>query len=282
MRRRLLAAATLVAATLCAGVPVAVAAEAATITAVGWWTQRPGAGELPAGGFEVALFPNGPVSIAALRVDVKTAPITNALLELTEAEQVLGDVARVQACPTKEQWTPANPGAWSEAPTPACEGAAVALGRNTDGSWTGDVESLLRGGSTSIVLVPSQELSDQQQSVTFQLTFAGARLVASSPAGSNPDQDPTPPPFGAPPVIAEPSVPSAPVEPVPVPAAPTAPVPAATPAAAANAFAGTSAEADTEGKPWWRLLFGVPLAVAAGFAAVYARRQLIQRGVLGG
>jgi len=267
-------------ATLCACVPVAVAAEAATITAVGWWTQRPGAGELPAGGFEVALFPNRPVSVAALRVEVKTAPITNALLELTEAEQVLGDVARVQACPTKEQWTPANPGAWSEAPTPACEGAAVTLGRNAVGSWTGDVESLLRGGSTSIVLVPSQELSDQQQSVTFQLTFAGAKLVASSPAGSQPDQDPAPPPFDPPPVIAEPSVPSAPVEPVPVPAATTAPT--VTPAAATNAFAGTTAEAATEGKPWWRLLFGVPLAVAAGFAAVYARRQLMQRGLLGG
>lgn len=260
--------------------PAATAAEAAAITAVGWWSQRPGATELPAGSFEVALLPNAPQSIAALRVEVKAAPLTSALLELTEAEQVLGEVARVQACPTNDDWTPANPGAWGDAPVADCEGSSTVLGRNADGTWTADVESLLRGGSTSLVIVPVVEVSDQQQSAAFQVTFARARLVGSAPSESTPAPATPAPSF-------EPTTPTEPIAAGTVPAPDVAPVttslPTGTPPAATPAGTSFAAPAEPAGepKPWWRLAVGVPVSLAAGGAAVFVRRWLRERELIG-
>ncbi|MGH2759780.1 MAG: hypothetical protein ACRDKJ_09470 [Actinomycetota bacterium] len=279
---------TLSIAVACAGLVIAIApaaksAEAATITAVGWWSQRPGATELPAGSFEVALLPNAPQSVAALRVDVKAAPLTTALLQLLEAEQVLGDVARVQACPTNDNWQPANPGPWADAPTADCADAAVALGRNADGTWTADVGSLLGGGSTSLMIVPLVEVNEQQQSVAFQVTFAGARLVASAAAGTTATRPtPTPaasfapaPPFGTSGAgfEAQPTFP------------PSSTALATGTPAAVTPLADTSLAAPAEqagpAKPWWRLAIGLPVSIAAGAGAVLIRRWLRERDMLG-
>ena len=257
-------------------------AEAATITAVGWWSQRPGATELPGGGFEVALLPNAPQSVAALRVDVKAAPLTTALLELREAEQVLGDVASIQACPTNDGWKPANLGAWADAPTADCEASSVTLGRNADATWTADVGSLLSGGSTSLMVVPLLEVSDAQQSAAFQVTFAGARLVAPEPEGpTSAAAEPTPGATFAP---ANPVGPAAGLGVSPE--APATTTPAASPSPVPTSTADTSLAAPKEdagpAKPWWRLAFGIPLSIAAGGAAVFVRGRLREREILGG
>lgn len=279
MNRRLLAAAAAAAVAVLAPAGPVAADEAAAITELGWWSRRPGATELPAGSFEVALLPSGPASQAALRIEVKVAPVTSALLELEESSQVLADVALIQACPTDEPWTPANPGPWGEAPTPDCEGASVRLGRNADGTWTADVGPLLRGGSSSLVVLPAAELSDQQQSVSFQVVFSGARLVAA-PAGAAATSDPTAADAPTPvPFVAAPAPAPAP-RPGPV-TAPASVAPEPTAAAASSAstdFAAPAGGADAGGgRPWWRLLIGIPLSIGAGVAAAAGRRYLQPR-----
>ncbi len=277
MNRRLFALGSIICLVVLSPI-TASAQQAALITAVGWWSQRPGAAELPDGGFEVALFPNGPVSQAALRVDV-TTPLSSALLELTESEQVLGDVARILACPTSDTWTPANPGTWADAPAANCDDASVALGRSATGTWTGDVTSLLRGGMSSVALVPFSELSETQQSATFQVVFSKARLTASAPSTPFPATG-TPTPVYAPPPPVAPQIPSGPVGLFPAPVAPAPTPPTDLYAASAEPFDSAAGDEDpTEPKPWWRLLFGIPLSAVAGVGAVFVRRILQRRGL---
>lgn len=284
MRRALAALACTAAFAATPVVPVASAqTSVASITAVGWWSQRPGAAPLPKGSFEVALLPNAPQSQAALRIDVTTIPLTSALLQLTESQQVFGDVARIDACPTNDPWTPANPGAWADAPSGSCAAASVALGRNADGTWTADVASILRAGTSSIVLVPSLEFSDAQQSAAFQIAFSGAQITAHAAAA--PTNAPEPAPMGTSDVASPSFAPDIPAGPVELPSGPVVAAPTVAPASTPPADSGRAVDAvNDEGtsKPWSRLAYGVPLSLLAGFGAVVARRLLQQRGVIEG
>ena len=280
LRRALLAIAG--AAVLFASTP-ATAQEAASITAVGWWTQRPGASALPDGGFEIAGAPSGPISEAALRVEVRNAQISFALLELTESSEVFGSVAGINACPTTDAWEPANPGAWSDAPAPRCESVEVSLSRSDAGLWTGDVSRLLRAGTVSIVLVGVPTTSDGAP-VAFQTVFARARLTASAPStpAAPPPETSEPPSFFSP----DDTTTFAPLPPPPPDIAVAPPAGATTPEP--TDLTGTIAEPssevgdDGEDAPWWRLVFIVPLSVATGGGAVYVRRFVQRRGLAGG
>ena len=140
MTKRTLRIAGAVAILLASAYAPRASAAGAAITQVGWWTQRPAAGELPPGGFEVSLSPAGPISEAALRIRVDAVQLTTALLELTESQAAGGEVASVVACPTSDGWTPANPGAWGDAPEPNCT-TSEPLSRRLDGKWIGDIAS---------------------------------------------------------------------------------------------------------------------------------------------
>lgn len=275
MRRILLA----LAATAAVIVWTPPAGAQASIAATGWWTQRPGASDLPAGGFEVALYPQGPVSVAAVRVQ-GSAP--SALLVLTEGEQVLGETARLQACPSRDPWTPANPGAWDDAPAADCEASSVPFGRGADGSWSADVAAMVAAGVPTIVIAPVAEFSDAEQSFTFQITFTGARLVAPGAEQSSappPDdspgaQDPAPDPSFAP-AYPAPAAPFVPAPAVPAPAAAAQPAQGPAPEAAPDAALAVSAQdGNTADRPWWRLLLGVPISLAVGAGAVLLRQRL--------
>jgi hypothetical protein len=260
--------------------PAASAQDAASVTAVGWWTQRPGASALPDGGFEIAGAPSGPISEAALRVEVRSAQISFALLELTESSQVFGSVAGINACPTTDSWKPANPGAWGDAPTPRCESVEVPLSRSDTGLWTGDVSRLLRVGTVSIVLVGVPATSDGAP-IAFQTVFAGARLTASAPT------TPTAPP----PETSEPPAYTSPddtttVVPTPDPSPATAlePPPAVLttpeePGLDATTATATDPDDGGESAPWWRLIFLVPISIAVGIVAAFVRRAAIERGI---
>lgn len=261
------------------------AQEAATITEVGWWSQRPGAAPLPKGGFEIALLPNGPASSAALRIDVQALP-TNALLNLTESDQVLGDLGQIQACPTKEQWTAANPGAWADVPAADCESGSVLLGRNATGIWSADVRPLLRFGTQSLVLVPVADVSEAQQSVTFQTVFSEARLVAS--AGGVTEQ-PEAPSADDRPAVDQPAVSQPELNPGPVDFIPALPStadesPSALPEDGGSVQASDDADISETGDPkhWWRLAYGIPLSIAVGAGAALARALLRRRGLIEG
>lgn len=282
MKRALVA---LAATTFVLGPVVSASAQStvASITDVGWWSQRPGAAPLPKGSFEIALLPNAPQSVAALRINVTRLPLASALIELTESQQFGGDVARIDACPTSDQWAPSNPGAWADAPTASCTAASVALGRTANGTWTADIASLLRAGTNSVVLAPILDVSDAQQSAAFQVVFSGARITAD--ATTDPGITPPGPVDNAPVVEPAPSfAPGIPAGPV---ALPTGPVIAgASPAPATpdtqDAPAVAAGDDDGEARPWWRLLYGVPLSVLAGVGAIFLRRVLQQRGLIGG
>lgn len=166
--------------------PVDVAAQvAASITETGWWSRNPAA-TAPAGGFQVASAPDGPVSVTALRVQVDATSLRSALLILSESNQV--GTATLQVCPTTAAWSAAAPGPITAAPAPEC-GSAVALQRNeVQRVWTADVAAVLGGGAgqKSLVVVPGP--SALPVPVPFQVDFAGAALQA--------DGD-VPPPSGA-------------------------------------------------------------------------------------
>lgn len=282
MRRRvwrLLAAAAVVLSVPAA--PPASAAGAASIIQVGWWSQRPGAAELPEGGFELALAPNGPISQAALRVQVTAVQLTSALLELTPSDEFGAGVASVHACPTNDAWAPANPGAWDDRPEPDCDRKDLPLSRRQTGEWLGDVAELLNIGTHSIVLVPMSHPDTQGFPAPYQLVFESAKLTASAPTppppnppgdgGGSPSSSEGPSIIAVPdtpPVAQNPGPPLVVVEPeddpTPIPEAPLAAAP-------------TAGDEPGEPRPWWRLALLLPLSGALGAAAVFARRYLRER-----
>ena len=255
--------------------PGVASAEGAAVTQLGWWSQRPGASAQPAGGFELALSPSGPISQAAVRIQVDSVQLSSAYLELTESSGVGSEVAGVMACPTTDPWEPANPGSWGVAPEPNCT-RSENLSRAGDGLWSADISQLLSVGTISIVLVPSSHADTQGAPIPYQLLFSGARLIASAPG------EPAPEPTSAPPPSAPPAAPDTDTTPTqPSDDIPAAPVASATPLPAPTAVAQpTFAPARDEAEPgraWWRLVILTPLAALVGTGSVFARRFMRER-----
>lgn len=178
-RNRLLAVAAAVVMLL--GVADAVpgrAAEAASITKLGWWTRNP-ASQAPADGFNVQRAPDGAVSLAAVEV-VAGDRLQSATLILTESGGVRQGDAVLQVCATPNVWKagPAQP--WAEAPKPECERAGVDLTRNaTSGTWAADVLSLLNDiddGPVSLMVVPKASAVP----VGFDIQFRAPQLDAEA------------------------------------------------------------------------------------------------------
>jgi hypothetical protein len=282
MRRLVGVVVTVVAAAL--ALPLGGASAAgASITQVGWWSQRPGASELPKGGFELALAPTGALSQAAMRIEVDAVQLNSALVVLLESSAAGAEAASVLACPTTADWTAANPGAWNERPTPNCN-KSVPLSRSFDGDWSGDIRELLSLGTVSIVLVPASHPDTQGAPIPYQIVFENARLLASAPAAPS---TPAPRDGGAP-VITQ-----APPRRVTAPEAPQSGTAGGPPAVVAEPEP-TEAPADDDfpqalddteqvgsNRPWWRLVILLPLASLVGVAAVYTRRMLRERGLAG-
>ena len=197
-------------------------AAGATITEIGWWTRTPST-TTPEGGFQIAKAPDGPQSVAALRVQVD-GEVQGALLILFEtAGGYRQNDAVIEACPTSAPWAAAAGGPIEEAPAPDCTNK-LSLSRNgTIGSWTVDLAPLLQGaaGPVSIVLTPGTATTitpPQPPSVPapvplpgapaapapavpapvelgFTVEFARAEMPASG--GSSDAPSPTPSPSGS-------------------------------------------------------------------------------------
>lgn len=188
MRRRALGGVLgLVGAVAAAAGPVVWAAPAraatpAEVTAVGWWTRRPGAGAQPPGGFEVAAGLDGPESVAALRIAVG-APLARAVLVLGEREGLLQEQAAMRVCPAADGWSPANPGPFDGAPAADCA-RHVALARNAaQANWTADVTALLgTGGTVSLAILPLRR-EGVVVDPGFQVRFATASLLVEAAEG---------------------------------------------------------------------------------------------------
>lgn len=309
-RRRfplLVAAATAIAslATLAAfdaAVPVAAQGVDATVTQVGWWTDKPLANEVGDGGFEVSTGPDGtPDAVAAFTVDIAATSVTAAEIVLHEAAAV-AEFSSLKLCPTSVPWDAADPGAFDDAPEPDCATAFVNLTRTIDTQlWFGDVTPLLTdGGTVSVMVLPeyappaplplgsgmlvrvdSIELAVEGSSAPA--TTTSTTLDFTTPGGGNTfDDNPdsslgggfTPPSGGG---VDLGSVGGGPVDDLG-----SNPPPDPVEASNDDEFFTLGPVESTAGKarPWWRLALILPLSAAAGLGSSKARDLWAERATV--
>lgn len=153
--RRGLAVGVLVgAAVVASGAP---GAAATAVAEVGWWTSSPFA-DAPEGGVAVGEAPNGPTTVAAVRLDLG-AGVSTARLQLDEAGGFAQEVAAVAVCRGEDGWTAAAGGDLAQAPEPRCAESPPSLEPGEDGGvWTVDVKPLVgeATGLVTIMLVPGE------------------------------------------------------------------------------------------------------------------------------
>lgn len=159
-------------------------ADAATLAQAGWW-WRVNDGALPAtvptppnvpeGGLYVAGAPDGATAIAALHFDLGEGETTPVLtLKVAENGDQGGDQALLAACLTGSAWQPADGGAWTSKPFPACAEGSVNGVRAEDGAtWTFALAPLASDGIVDVTLVPGVDPSRPEgaNGSSFQLAF---------------------------------------------------------------------------------------------------------------
>lgn len=259
-----------------------------TVTAVGWWTNRPGAQpSTAAGGFEVALDSSGsPESIAAIAVTVDPLRLMNLRITLSETASIGATFSHLQICRATPGWAPANPGDFATAPHMDCAGAVDLT--HTGSDWVGDITKMLpNGGRASLGVVG---VRDQQAPVNFLVEVSGVSIAGTGtpteePSGASPPQATATDGSGS--AAASTGFgdfTSAPIAGFDTPS--TAPVTATQSATATSAPPSTTpslaAGAGHNGgpsRPWLRLIFLTPLSAALGVGLVYARRFLSARGM---
>lgn len=165
---------------------------------IGWWSRNP-LSSAPDGGFAVGAAPDGPTAVAALRIDLGDG-VETLVLDVSPTTD-LSALASLEVCVGDDGWTAESKGAFDDAPTTSCAGAAVPFARAGEG-WRADVSSLVQGssGSVSIAVVPTAGSG----AVPFEVSFADARALATgaraasppppSSGGSSPSPSPTPSP----------------------------------------------------------------------------------------
>lgn len=131
--------------------------EPATITAVGWWTLATGVPR-GAGGFQVAQDPTGgDMSIGAVKIKLSAAKLSSALFVLNEASSSnRADGAGMFACLTTSDWTPADPGLWTDLPKRDCSKQVQMVRSATQQAWSANLLPLLSGktGVVSVMFLP--------------------------------------------------------------------------------------------------------------------------------
>lgn len=272
--------------------PIADGAEPApvTVTKVGWWSDRIGAGEAGEGAFEVATRPDGTVqSIAAFEVVVDAAAVTSASIVLSEAA-ALAEFSSIALCPTTDPWVPADPGELDDAPEPDCS-TRVHLTRTTDSmTWLGDITALVPdGGTVSVVVVPGHApptpvgtgMVVRVSSIEITAEGAGAARTTSTtidltaPGGGTGFEVPSDPGLTGD-LGSGPAAPGVELPQLTAPADDLGSQPSAPVGGGIDDdgfFTIGPVEASSEpGTPWIRLLLIVPLSAAIGFGAAIARR----------
>lgn len=171
-----------------AGVTLAVApASAEGTTGVGWWTRSPIA-SAPEGGFTVGNAPDGPLSVAAVGVDLGKG-VSSAQLSFEQAGGAAPGPGQLVACVIGSFESVAG-GTLEEAPTTTCDGTSAAVAVNGT-TWTVNLTDLVGDsqGSAGIALVPATGSTGvwdlQLDTPTFTSTAAsGTGGPSSSPTGS--------------------------------------------------------------------------------------------------
>jgi hypothetical protein len=150
---------------------------------------------VPDGGVAVGQAPDGNLSVAAIQVDTGGGA-SSPKLSLSEAGGQGQQAATLQVCTTADGWISANGGDYGIAPRATCPQTPLAMARDSNGTWSADLSSVLAGksGEVSLMIVPGPTpaaLPAGAQPGAFQITFnppAGAGTTAPSPAESSDTQ----------------------------------------------------------------------------------------------
>ena len=154
-------------------------ASAATRGQVSWWTRSPAA-SAPEGGLAVANAPDGPVSVAAVQIDLDEG-VSSASLTFAQTGGAAATAAQIVACVLSGGVAAAAGGPIEEAPATTCDGAQVAV-TSTNGTWKADLTDLLvdRKGSVGVAIVPATGSTS-----VFDLQFDAPQLQATASSSSS-------------------------------------------------------------------------------------------------
>lgn len=255
---------------------------------VSWWTNRLGA--QPSAepvSFEVSIGTDGkPTSVAALDISVPVGPVETLQLSLTELAGTANGAAHIRVCLAAPGWQSANAGALDQAPAFDCSNPAD-LTRSLEGNWLGEIAGLLPNGGTASLGV--RLVNDLSLPVTLaatvqisEITITGQSADAPSPTDTTPTTFAPPPddflepsPGFVPPPVGSFDVPS--LEP-PGSAPATTTTTAPPPPPLLPAALGSDGESLWSVENLVRVLVLLPIALGAGFGAVFARRRLEAAG----
>lgn len=289
-----------VAGVIAAVVPRPVEASAGEVAAVGWWSRLPTA-SAPSGGFAVGAGPDGPTTVAAVRVDLGANGMSRFVLQATETGGTGADLLDVLACPAVDSWTATAAGDFAAAPAIDCATASVPFRRAPDGTWSADLTALVAGktGLLSVGLQPppagtANALGAAPAEVRYDRpAVSGDALTppTTAPSALTPSSTPTPPATSPPGASAAPTgsgrLPepmSRPATPGPVaqtagPEQPPATLPSTTVATIASPTAAASND-DGDGRPIKEAFFLVFLSALVGLAVGGGSKLLAGRDLL--
>lgn len=176
-----------------------VAAEEGARASAGWWSRSP-AQSAPQEGFAVASAPDGPVTVAAIVVEVSGA-VTSGTVSAVEVGGLGQQAALIVVCPAAAPVPLSEDGGdLDDAPQADCGRGAAPFERNSDSlRWSADLtdfaEGLRDGGSLVILPAPSEAPVQP----TFEVRFAapevdlrtGAPEGVPDQSGSSPAPGPT-------------------------------------------------------------------------------------------
>lgn len=187
MRRVLVVAA--VAVVLLLSVPTASAAKRGP---VGWWTRSPAA-SAPDGGITVGNAPDGPVSVAAIEVDLEDG-VSSAKISFAQTGGAAPTAAQLVACIISGGFGSVQGGPIEEAPATTCSSTQAAVTSADGVTWTVDITDLVgdRAGSVGVAIVPATGATGvwdlQFDKPALQATAAPSSSGSSSgnPTGPSP------------------------------------------------------------------------------------------------
>ena len=189
--RRAVALGALVAVVLVIGLPTA---SAATRGPVGWWTRSPAA-SAPDGGFTVGNAPDGPVSVAAIEVDLEDG-VSSASLSFAQTGGAAPTAAQLVACIIASGFGAVEAGPIEEAPATTCSTTQAPVTSADGTTWKVDITELVgdRAGTVGVAIVPATGASGlwdlQLDKPTLQAT--AAPTSGGSSGGRSPSVQPFP------------------------------------------------------------------------------------------
>ena len=167
--------------------------SAATRGPVGWWTRSPAA-SAPDGGFTVGNAPDGPVSVAAIEVDLDDG-VSSASLSFAQTGGAAPTAAQMVACIIAGGFGAVEAGPIEEAPATTCSSTQAAVTSSDGTTWRVDIGDLVgdRRGAVGVAIVPATGASGLWE---LQLDKPSLQATAApSSGGSSGGRSPAVKPF---------------------------------------------------------------------------------------